>query len=168
MALPRGGTTHSNDEMVKSEGVPGRRGQREANLEGNLNLPFFYRPENDIPSPLPPLFLLHQCPLDAILKNSFWQNKRKRSQQLTSSSIWSCLKQCTFRNSKINYFKFPSFNSWVMPKKCIYSSHPTMDFLAVLDSMKTWRFVLRRKHLKCLKHVENTNCFTESYSYGQE
>lgn len=84
--------------------------------QGNLNLPFFYRPENDIPSPLPPLFLLHLCPLDAILQNSFWQNKRKRSQQLTSSSIWSCLKQCTFRNSKINYFKFPSFDFCVMPK----------------------------------------------------
>lgn len=93
------------------------RGDSQA-WQGNLNLPFFYRPKNDTPSPLLPLFLLHQCPLDAILPNSFWQNKRKRSQQLTSSPTWSRLKQCTFRNSKINYFNFsfPSLNSCVMTK----------------------------------------------------
>lgn len=56
------------------------RGDSQA-WQGNLNLPFFYRPKNDTPSPLLSLFLLHQCPLDAILPNSFWQNKRKRSQQ---------------------------------------------------------------------------------------
>lgn len=126
------------------------RGDSQAR-QGSLNLPFFYRPKNDTPSPLLPLFLLHQCPLDAILPNSFWQNKRKRSQQLTSPSTWSCLKQCTFRSSKINYFNFsfPSLNSRVMTKNIsTVAILQDASRLAKLGSMRTWRFVLRVKHLK--------------------
>lgn len=133
------------------------RGDSQA-CQGNLNLPFFYRPKNDTPSPLLPLFLLHQCPLDAIHPNSFWQNKRKRSQQLTSSSTWSCLKQCTFRNSKINYLNlnFPSLNSCVMTKNIsTVAILQCASWLAMLGSMRTWRFELRIKHLKYV-YIEHT------------
>lgn len=132
----------------------GRRGQWEVTLEDRMAISailFFIGQRIICLLFFHPLFLLHQCPLDAILQNSIWQHKRERSQQLTSSSIRSCWKQCTFKNSQINYFnlKFSSLNSHVRPRN--------ISTLAALllghtekspGSVRTRRLMLRRKHLE--------------------
>lgn len=115
MALSYGETTCDNDEMAWS-GWDWKKGTMKTDSRrphGNFSFPFFIGQRIISLLLFHPLFLLHHCLLDTILQNSFWQHKRKRSQQLTSSSICSCWKRCTFRNSKINYFnlKFSSLNS---------------------------------------------------------